>query len=277
MRNSLSSALATFALLNAAASLASGRIEINQASIDAAGGFPYTITEPGAYVLTGNLDNPDKDTNALVINAERVHLDLNGFRIKGPNACQPECSHPGSGNHIAVLGRGATIRDGTLRGAGNHGIGVSINATGLRVELVRLIDNGGQGVYAAETPEVVIHRSMALRNGSDGFFVGTGARIEEVVSAENGAAGAAMYADGLITHSYVAGNGQSGLKSFGAGALLENISLDNAFYGAELYGNGGYGGNLFDGNGLGTVLIEAPPDNAHEIYPNACNGSTTCP
>ena len=34
---------------------ADGVIEINQVTVEANGGFPYVISEPGSYILTGNL------------------------------------------------------------------------------------------------------------------------------------------------------------------------------------------------------------------------------
>lgn len=55
---------------------ADGRIEINQASVEAAGGFPFTITEPGSYVLTGPLTVP-AETSGLVIATSNVTIDLN--------------------------------------------------------------------------------------------------------------------------------------------------------------------------------------------------------
>ena len=45
----------------------SGRIEINQASVDAAGGFPVTINAPGNYLLTGDLTVP-ASIDAFVLN-----------------------------------------------------------------------------------------------------------------------------------------------------------------------------------------------------------------
>ena len=39
----------------ASAGAVDGTIEINQAKVMAAGGFPYLISNPGSYRLTGNL------------------------------------------------------------------------------------------------------------------------------------------------------------------------------------------------------------------------------
>ena len=58
---------------------ADGRIEINQASVDAAGGFPFTISASGNYVLTGDL-TVTSDVTALMITVDDVTIDLNGFQ-----------------------------------------------------------------------------------------------------------------------------------------------------------------------------------------------------
>src|SRR5271166_4246030 len=60
-----------------------GQILINQSTVMAAGGFPYTITQPGSYKLSGNLTAP-LDVNAILISSSNVSLDLNGFTISCP-------------------------------------------------------------------------------------------------------------------------------------------------------------------------------------------------
>ena len=65
-----------------------GRIEINQVSITEAGGFPFTIDKAGSYVLTSDLVVP-ASTDGLIIDANGVNIDLNGFSISGPATCSP--------------------------------------------------------------------------------------------------------------------------------------------------------------------------------------------
>ncbi|MDJ0789836.1 MAG: right-handed parallel beta-helix repeat-containing protein [Myxococcota bacterium] len=74
----------------AGAGAAEGRIEINQAVVDAAGGFPFLIIEPGSYVLTGDIVVPG-DTTAIELRASGIDLDLNGFAISGPAVCFIGC------------------------------------------------------------------------------------------------------------------------------------------------------------------------------------------
>jgi hypothetical protein len=61
-----------------------GVVLINQSAVMAAGGFPYTISNPGSYKLSGNLTPPpDKVTIQIITN--NVVLDLNGFTVQCSN------------------------------------------------------------------------------------------------------------------------------------------------------------------------------------------------
>jgi hypothetical protein len=59
-----------------------GVVLINQSTVNAAGGFPYSITAPGSYKLSGNL-TPPSSTGAIQISSDDVTLDLAGFAIVG--------------------------------------------------------------------------------------------------------------------------------------------------------------------------------------------------
>jgi hypothetical protein len=47
-------------------------------------GFPVTITAGGSYRLTSNLVISNKDIDGILVIANSVSLDLNGFEISGP-------------------------------------------------------------------------------------------------------------------------------------------------------------------------------------------------
>jgi hypothetical protein len=84
-----------------------GTIEINQTAAlrggittsDAAG-FPVTIDAPGSYRLTGNLTVPNQNTDAIVVDADDVTIDLGGFTIRGAAACS------GSTGSVSCSGSG---------------------------------------------------------------------------------------------------------------------------------------------------------------------------
>ena len=93
-----------------------GRIEINEASVAAAGGFPFTISQPGSYVLTSNLLVPPS-SDGIVLMASDVTVDLNGFRIAGPAGCEPmqDCGQSAIRSGTGQ-GHGVTVRNGIIRG-----------------------------------------------------------------------------------------------------------------------------------------------------------------
>ena len=144
-------------LLATAVEAGEGRIEINQESVNAAGGFPYSISEPGSYVLTGDLAVP-ADTDGLIL-VDEVVLDLNGFSITSTAICGQASCPAGIGSAILpfeiFLGASdSTVRNGVIRGFGSTCVRV---VTGTRVEDLTVSDCGGSGIAANE-------RSVVMKN-----------------------------------------------------------------------------------------------------------------
>jgi hypothetical protein len=88
-----------------------GVVLINQSTVMAAGGFPYTISQPGSYRLSGNLVIPG-NTNGIQIAASGVTLDLNGFNIQ----CSVTLPNQVSCIIIESTAHTATIRNGSITG-----------------------------------------------------------------------------------------------------------------------------------------------------------------
>jgi hypothetical protein len=157
-----------------------GVIEINQASVKAAGGFPFVISKSGSYRLTSNLDVTDataraggslaEQTTAIQITAADVTIDLNGFEIKGPTSCSgapaPSCScTPSGGTGRGIDGSatvGVAVMNGTIRGMGSWGVLLGRQS---RVERVRVVGNGDEGIMGAET----VTNCTADGNGGSGI------------------------------------------------------------------------------------------------------------
>src|SRR5208337_5660071 len=71
--------------LAASAGAVDGTIDINQAKVLAAGGFPYVIgTANTSYRLTGSLTVSSTFGIGIYVTANHVTIDLNGFSIVGP-------------------------------------------------------------------------------------------------------------------------------------------------------------------------------------------------
>jgi hypothetical protein len=191
-------------LLCASPALAQGWIEINQARALAGGitpgdgaGFPITISQPGSYRLTGNLDRSGAAlaTRAIEITANDVTLDLGGFALSGATVCTPipvtSCTNVNpTGHGIWAQGfHNLTIRDGTVRGMPGWGIridgttqvtierirAISNGVTGIQTDFGRIVDsegsqNGDEGINSAGS----VQRSTAQGNFGDGFNVSNG-------------------------------------------------------------------------------------------------------
>ncbi len=176
--------ITTAALVLASGAAIAQPIQINQAVVAAnatnraTGGFPYMITQPGSYQLSGNLVVP-AGVNGIGIAANNVTLDLNGFNITllGPN--------------IAIFTDNPqstiTIRNGTLTGPNGEGaIGVFfIFSTSVNVE--SLLVSGFPAAITVGSNSIVRHNvataliqvacpSIISENVTTGFLseVGTG-------------------------------------------------------------------------------------------------------
>src|SRR5579871_6824042 len=103
------------------ASAVDGVVLINQSTVMAAGGFPYKITQPGSYRLSGNLQVTALNTDAIDIQANNVTLDLNGFSISGPVTCTGGgaslgCGPSSLGKGISSTGTNIIVRNGSVVG-----------------------------------------------------------------------------------------------------------------------------------------------------------------
>ena len=126
------------ALIPASAFAVDGVVLINQSSVMAAGGFPYVISQPGSYRLSGNLVAPNV-SDAIQVATSNVTLDLNGFSISD-SAVSSNIS-----DLVKTIGaiKGFTIRNGTLSSTSSFGIDAS-SASGIVAEdLTLIIVNGG--------------------------------------------------------------------------------------------------------------------------------------
>jgi hypothetical protein len=214
-----------------------GQVNINQATVMAAGGFPYHINQPGSYKLSGNLMVP-ADTEGININADNVTLDLNGFSIIGPERCtgKPVTSCSGSPNYgIGVNGRAdyITVKNGSVVGMKNGG--VFLFGVGQLVEEVHVSQSAIDGITVVRG---IVRRCTSDSNGNNGISIGNaddGGGVVEASNADfNGNTGI------LAINSVVIGNKASSNRS---GGLL----ADSSVFGSNLFSQNGNDVSLFPG------------------------------
>jgi hypothetical protein len=208
-----------------------------------AAGFPVTISQPGHYKLTSNLIVPAA-TQGIVITAENVTLDLNGFGIIGQVSCDADkqslsvsCQgwSVNSLDMSAVLAqKRAVVRNGFARGF--EGAILNMKGSNSVVERVHT-SHGFAGIRLAagghvvdSSVELIVHTGIAVSRGG----VVRGSRATYVN-------GGGIYAP-LITDSsveYTAGHAFTGsVRSshalankggFGGTKLSDNVDQSASF------------------------------------------------
>lgn len=188
-----------------------GRTQINQQYFIAA--LPYTISSPGSYVLTGDLIGV-AGQHGIVVNADNVTIDLNGFSIAGV---------PGSLDGVNAGGfrENLTVRNGLIRDWGGNGM--QSNTAQCRVENVLAVGNGSQGIDVGGSS--VITGCVAQGNGFDGINSGGGAIIGCVAT---GNTGFGIDSSGLVADCVAEGNTGDGI----------NVGGDSVVRGCRVVRNG---------------------------------------
>lgn len=259
---------------------AEGVVEINSACVingcfpGDTPGFPVTITgEAGlSYQLTDNLTLGTVDTTGIFITGTYITIDLSGHRITGPVTCEgstTKCDGLGTGDGIAVENSfdnlGVTVRNGTVQGAGRHGLNLGGEAL---VEAVHAVSNGEDGIHTGTG--AVIRHSFGMRNGDQGIEVSTSSLVIETVAFSNVDDG--IYAAGgtTVSHCNATDNQDNGIVGL-AGVLVENSTLvQNTNDGILLtMASSGYRGNVIFSGG-GTV------SGGTDLGANLCDGGA-CP
>jgi hypothetical protein len=137
-------------------------------------GFPVTISVPGSYELTSNLEVPAASAQAIVITASHVTLNLNGFLIfkKAPDLPPAILAGPGV--------RFVAVSNGHIRGMG----GIQLEGAGNRVEKVQLEGAAPQslGIGLGDLG-VAIHNQVM--NADTAFTVGKNGLVKDNVAANS--------------------------------------------------------------------------------------------
>lgn len=228
---------------------AQGYTEINQSIIVGSGGFPYTISAPGYYLLTDNVVKTALDGNvaAIVISASNVTLDLGGYSIEGPGICSRNASTgaitcnghvPGSGIQESGGNTNVEIRNGTVHGFFN---GISTTATGTVLKQLTIYDNAFSGASAIGDVSR-IENVTAIRNGSTGITVQNNSTVQACDASQNDDYGIIANLASAVVFSSTMGNRLGGMSLnpqavFSANNVLDNFGTDPVFGGIDGGGN----------------------------------------
>jgi hypothetical protein len=217
-------------LFSAPAFAVDGQTLINQSTVVAAGGFPYNISQPGSYKLSGNLIVP-ASANGIEINAAGVVLDLNGFTILGPIRCNGSFSTSatsctGTGFGIGISNQetngNVTVKNGSVVG---FGVGI-LGGGGFLVEEVHATDNSTAGI---QVDRAIVRRCIADNNGT-GFQLNGNAVAENNEASINASAGLVSRDGGIVIGNVLNFNGGTGLEVekslYGSNSIQHNAGGD---------------------------------------------------
>lgn len=284
------------------ASANNGVLEINQVCAVNTGcfsgdtaGFPVTITTPGSYRLVSNLTLPDVNTDGIVVSTNDVGIDLNNFSIIGPVTCagSPLICTPGSGTGRGVAqtltsNRGISVKEGSIAGAGAHGVllGDQAVVTNVRVRWSRLVginvgsgstisgntahQNASIGIFANSGS--TISGNTAYQNGSGGIFTNSGSTVSNNTAYQNGATGIFAGAGSTVSGNTAYNNLGDGVVVGSGSTVQRNAMRLNGGFGLNLGAEAGYRENTITSNMTGTVI-----GSGVNMGGNSCNGISSCP
>lgn len=215
-------------------------------------GFPVTISVPGSYELSGNLQIPDANTSGIVVTADNVTLNLNGFSITGGTTCTgipvQSCSPLGSGNGVDSNMANTVVLNGTIQGMGANGLFLFGNGKKYRVEKVNVNNNGNTGIYMIFSRGNIVTGNMAYYNRVRGIDAAFGSVVEGNTVDGNGEIGIVANSGCNASNNVSTNNGSFGL-AMGAAGYVNNVMQGNNNNGAQVNGGIAMGGNVC-GNAL---------------------------
>ena len=204
-----------------------GRFEIDQTMV------PYTVTNPGSYVVTGNLKG-GSGQNGIVVSANNVTLDLNGFVLEG--------SATAYGVVIAGNAYNLKIRNGIIR---NWGEGVDVRSCSNNViEDLQVSHCVFHGMRAGDGS--IVRNCDTYANGGIGIQVGEASTVDRCIVRENSSAGIVGTNGCNFTFCVVKQCGSDGIRAGNGctviGCTVRGNSGDGivAGYGSQISSCAGY-------------------------------------
>lgn len=215
-------------------------------------GFPIQITQPGSYKLMGNLTVP-AGVAGVVIAAQDVTLDLNGFSISSSVTCNGTvgsaqmCSGTSGATAVGVMitAPNATLRNGSIRGFNADGVTSYYGGRFLDLSLTWNANNGlaAWAQNVADLPDVHLERVRAERNGGSGLVLATGALVINAAVRANGGPGinSSNQFTNMILDSRIVQNYGAGLSA-GSHTIVRGTAFSGN-QGGNIQGTGKSGGS----------------------------------
>jgi len=209
--------------------------------------LPFTIdsSSSGSYYLTASLIGVS-GTQGIVVNANNVTIDLNGFELIGV------AGGPSSGVFIGGSISNVVIRNGTIRNWTSHGVNGAGNQ-GVRVENVIARNNGADGLLLDEKALVlncladgnvgiginvfkgsIVKNSQAIATSGTpghGFQLTTTCAMSDCTASANSGAGVAMGSGGTLHGCASSNNTLDGFSLSDGSSISNSIAYQNGLNG----------------------------------------------
>ncbi|HUD43581.1 MAG TPA: hypothetical protein VMR06_16450 [Dokdonella sp.] len=218
-----------------------------QTPVSPPGSWPFAITTSGSYRLTANMLAP-ATSSAIVITANNVTLDLNGFTVSQSlliPPCSPDtttgygstCASTASPVLISATGRNITIKNGVVYNGPGGGISLNVGSPTEAMygvfEDLRVIGNRGIGISAFGDGNRFI-RVDASYNAGTGIQTDGHAHLESVSASWNDGYGVVASPYNIASRVITRANGQTGF--YGSGIVDQLLTRDNNSEGMNIAG-----------------------------------------
>lgn len=297
------------------ATASDGRLEVNQACAQVGcfggdgAGFPVSISAPGSYVLTSNLQVVGlfDGINAVSANGSVV-IDLNGFEIDGTSTGDvgirggrrvvvknglvknftSDGIRVGDQSRVeAVVAEANQVYDAGLAGIATgrfsivDGCTARMNFVGIQVGSSSIVErssarsNRFEGIRSLATAFGVVVTGSVASDNEYGFGAGSGGVIRRSTAFSNRTDGIFAQAGNVLTDNSVGSNSRHGVVAAGPGCAV-NRNTARANGGIGLYflfasPSTAYRANTVTANAGGTVA------GGVDMGENSCNGTEACP
>ncbi len=248
----------------------------------------HVISQPGSYYLTGNVVGV-AGKSGVVIQADEVTLDLNGFALVGvagsahaiTGAAGAESNvrifggavRGWGGSGIYNLGRNIIICD--VEASNNAGYGIGVGAGAVITRCVSRLNGGFAGIAVAYWS--VITDCVSRENVGHGFEASSGTRFRGNLAQDNDGDGIRVENECTIENNLLADNDGAGVrvKTYASPAFGNRIENNNAVsngVGVQVEGSGNWVAKntasqnttnyvIAAGNAVG-VIVAAPASGA---------------
>ncbi len=125
---------------------------------------PVKVKKSGSYILTGNLEPNNANTDAISVTASNVTIDLGGYSIVGPAK---------NGNGIGINAgaqNGVTVQNGSVSGMGSNGVVLGNYGVARNLQVTGNGTSGSGAGIQCVGASCLVSNCIASGNGSSGLI-----------------------------------------------------------------------------------------------------------